>query len=350
MSDSNNSNEPTIEQIKQSLDIVTVAEMYSNEYGELVKSGANFKYKNDSSIVINPAKQIFSNFNGDITGGSVLDLVMYMEKLDLKAGINRLKELSSLDTYTIDPELQRKREQREKKAKKIDFQKLGYYGTLELKDASVLHRPIECLNESNELMYFIVPKELHKLFEAETLPAEYKDKIFYMFSSLVGWNKHFECPSIVLRDDNNRIVDLIAYRPNKPANYKDWSNPKYIYKNSHNRGENFLYPFRKEVQPIINREKYLIVGEGIKNGLNALLYSVPFITLESSSNKINDNLINYIRDYHSKGFNVICMFDGDKAGAKAYENFKLQSGLEVDNFLKFDSNQDFVNYLQSEGK
>ena len=340
------SNNPTIEQIKQSLDIITVAEMY----GELVKSGANFKYRNDSSIVINPAKQIFSNFNGDITGGSVLDLVMYMEKLDLRAGIARLKELSSLDTYIINPELQRKREQKEKEAKKIDFQKLGYYGTLELKDASVLHRPIECLNRSNELMYLIVPRELHKLFEAKTLPAELKDKIFYMFSSLVGWNKHFECPSIVLRDDNNRIVDLIAYRPNKPANYKDWSDPKYIYKNSHNRGEHFLYPFRKEVQPIINREKYLVVGEGIKNGLNALLYSIPFITLESSSNKINDRLLNYIKEYHSKGFSLICMFDGDKAGAKAYENFKLQSGLEVDNFLKFDSNQDFVEYLQSEGK
>ncbi len=143
----NSTNEPTVEQLKQSLDIITVAEMYSNEYGELIKSGANFKYKNDSSIVINPSKQIFSNFNGDITGGSVLDLIMYMEKLDLKAGINRLKELSSLDTYTIDPELQRKRKQKEKEAKKIDFQKLDYHGTLELKNTSVLHRPIECLNE-----------------------------------------------------------------------------------------------------------------------------------------------------------------------------------------------------------
>jgi len=339
--------EPTLEEIKQSLDIVTVAEMY----GELQKAGSSLIYKDDKSITIHPVKQIFSDFNGNIKGGSVLDLIMYMEKIDdLKNGIARLKELSSLDTYKIDPALQIKRKEKAKENKKIDFKKLGYFGTLELKDSAVIHRPIECLDEHNKLMYFIVPKELHKLFEAETLPAEYKDKILYMFSSLVGWNKHFECPSIVVRDDNNRIVDLIAYRPNKPATYKDWSDPKYIYKNSHNRGDDFLYPFRKEVQPIINREKYLIVGEGIKNGLNALLYSVPFITLESSANKINNNLINYIRDYHSKGFNVICMFDGDAAGAKAYESFKLQSGLEVDNFLKFDSNQDFVEYLQSEDK
>jgi len=339
----NNTNEPTLEQIKQSLDIVTVAELY----GELKKNGVNLSYKEDKSIVINPAKQIFSNFNGDITGGSVLDLVMYMEKVDLKTAIAKLKELSSLDTYKVDPSLQVQR--KEKAKKKVDFNKLQEWGNEELKLVGG-HRPIEYQTKQGKLIHFIVPSEIEKLFEAKTLPADYKQKLDYMFTTLVGWNKHFKCSSIIIKDDNGRIVDLIAYRPNKPDNYNEWSNPKYIYKNSHNRGDNFLYPFRKEVEPIINREKYLIVGEGIKNGLNALLYSVPFITLESSSNKINEKLINYIRDYHSKGFNIICMFDGDKAGAKAYENFKLQAGLEVDNFLKFDSNQDFVDYLQSEGK
>lgn len=340
-----NTNEPTLDQIKQSLDIVTVAELY----GELTKNGANFSYKEDKSLVINPSKQIFSNFNGDITGGSVLDLVMYMEKVDLKTAIAKLKELSTLDTYTIDPSLQIKRKEKAKDKKQVDFKKLQEWGHEELRLVGV-HRPIEYQTKEGKLTHFLVPSDIEKLFEAKTLPAEYKQKLDYMFTTLVGWNKHFKCSSIIIKDDSGRIVDLIAYRPNKPDNYNEWSNPKYIYKNSHNRGENFLYPFRKEVEPIINREKYLIVGEGIKNGLNALLYSVPFITLESSSNKVNDKLINYIRDYHSKGFNVICMFDGDKAGAKAYENFKLQSGLEVDNFLKFDSNQDFVDYLQSEAK
>ena len=339
----NNTNEPTLEQIKQSLDIVTVAELY----GELKKNGANLSYKEDKSIVINPAKQIFSNFNGDITGGSVLDLVMYMEKVDLKTAIAKLKELSSLDTYKVDPSLQVQRKSKAKK--KVDFNKLQEWGNEELKLVGG-HRPIEYQTKQGKLIHFIVPSEIEKLFEAKTLPADYKQKLDYIFTTLVGWNKHFKCSSIIIKDDNGQIVDLIAYRPNKPDNYNEWSNPKYIYKNSHNRGDNFLYPFRKEVEPIIHREKYLIVGEGIKNGLNALLYSVPFITLESSSNKINEKLINYIRDYHSKGFNIICMFDGDKAGAKAYENFKLQAGIEVDNFLKFDSNQDFVDYLQSEGK
>jgi len=340
-----NNNEPTIEQLKQSLDIVTVAEMY----GKLKKAGSNFIFENDKSITINPAKQIFSNFNGDITGGSVLDLVMYMEKLDLKSGINRLKELSSLETYQVDPALQLLRKEQAKQKKQIDFQKLGYYAQLELKETNVLNRPIQVVDEkTNKLLHFMLQPELQKLFEAKTLPAEYVDKIDYMFNNLIGWNKHFQCPSIILRDDKNKIVDLIAYRPKKPDSYDEWSNPKYIYKNSHNRGDDFLFPFRKEVQAIINRERYLIVGEGIKNGLNGLLYSVPFITLESSSNKINDRLLNYIKEYHSKGFSLICMFDGDEAGAKAHDNFISQLGLNVKNFLDFDSGLDFVDYLQKE--
>lgn len=342
---SNNTNEPTIDQLKQSLDIVTVAEMY----GELVKNGANYKYKNDSSIVVNPAKQIFSNFNGDIKGGSVLDLVMYMEKKDLQAGIERLKELSSLDTYTVDPALQIKRREEAEAKKVIDFQKLGYIGTLELK-AVGSKKPAEYLSKDGNLIGLLVFKEFEKLFETNRLPAEYKRKIDYLFTHILGWNDFFKCPSIILRDDINKIVDIIAYRPNKPENYDKWDNPKYIYKNSHNRGDSFLYPFRKEVETILNKpnaDKFLIVGEGIKNGLNALVYSVPFITLESSSNKTSDSLIAYIRGYYDRGYSIVGMFDGDKAGAKAHESFIAQSGLQINNFLDFNSGLDFVDYLQS---
>jgi len=338
--------EPTIEQLKESLDIITVAEIY----GELVKSGANYKFKNDASIVVNPSKQIFSNFNGDITGGSVLDLVMYFEKLDTKAGINRLKELSSLDTYIVDPALQIKRKEEVKAKKVVDFKKLNDWGIQELSLVG-MHRPIEYQDKDGKILYFLVPSELERLFETKQLPAEYKQKLDYMFSNLIGWNKHFNCSSIVIKDDSGRIVDLIAYRPNKPQNYNEWSNPKYIYKNSHNRGENFLYPFRKEVESILfkatNDDKYVVVGEGIKNGLNALIYSVPYIPLESTSNKISEKLIAYIRDLHEKGYDIIGMFDGDKAGKKAHENFIKHSGLQISNFLDFNSGTDFVEYLQS---
>jgi hypothetical protein len=379
-----NNTEPTVEQLKKSLDIIEVAGMY----GELVKSGANFKYKDDNSIVISPSKQIFSDFNGNITGGSVYDLVKIKENLTDHETIKRLKELNGLDTYIINPahQIQRKKEAEEKKV--IDFDKLDYIGKKELKAVGV-KKPCECLNKDNVLTHYIVFNEYKKLFETGTITADATAKINYLFKNLIGWNEFFKCPSIIIKDDNKRIVDIIAYRPVKPANFDNWTNPKYIYKNSHNRGSSFLYPFRREVETILSKQqsdKYLIVGEGIKNGLNALLYSAPFISLESTSNQLNKALLVYIESYQSMSFNIISMFDGDLAGAKAYLNFiknyypatfdnietfiKLKENIvladksnqsivlsnyiefinskdfKIKNFLKFDSNLDFVEYLQ----
>ncbi len=348
--------EKTIDELKKSLDIVTVAE----NYGELVKSGANFIYKNDKSIVINPAKQIFSDFNGTITGGSVLDLIMMMEKIwtppatptqeQIKEGIKKLKEFNGVDTYTINPALQIKRKKEEEKTKKVDFQKLGYIGMKEI-EAVGYRKPVLIQDEYNKPIGYNLSTEYQKLFETMLLPADAKAKIDYLYTHILGWNDFFKCPSIIIRDSKNKIVDIISYRPVKPESYDNWTDPKYIYKNSHNRGKDFLFPFRKEFEAILFKQvkdRYFIVGEGIKNGLNALLYSVPYITLESSSNKISDTLIAYIQDLVNRGFSLITMFDGDQAGAKAFYKFKEQTKLECKNFLDFNSGLDFVDYLQSE--
>lgn len=350
-------NEKTIDELKRSLDIVAIAE----NYGELIKSGANYIYKENKSIVINPAKQIFSDFNGNVTGGSVLDLIMMMEKIwippaiqtqeQLKEGIKKLKELNGIDTYIINPTIQIKRKKEEEaKTKKIDFQKLGYIGIKEI-EAAKYKKPILIQDEYNKTIGYNLSKEYQKLFETLLLPPDTKVKIDYLYNHILGWNNFFKCPSIIIRDSKNKIVDIVSYRPIKPENYDNWTNPKYIYKNSHNRGKDFLFPFRKEVEAILSKQikdRYFIVGEGIKNGLNAILYSVPYITLESSSNKINDTLIAYIYDLVNRGFSLITMFDGDKAGAKAFYNFKEQTKLECKNFLDFNSGLDFVDYLQKE--
>lgn len=347
--------EPTTKQLKESLDILEVAKTY----GELIKAGANYTYKDNKSITISPSKQIFSDFNGNITGGSVLDLIMLMENIwtppssqtkdEISQGIKRLKEFNGLDTYVVNPALQIKRKEEAKEKKVIDFDKLDYIGKKELKEVNV-KLPAECLNKDNVLTHYIVYNEYKKLFETDTITADAKAKINYLFKNIIGWNEFFKCPSIIIKDDKNKIVDIIAYRPVKPAKFDNWTNPKYIYKNSHNRGVDFLYPFRKEVETILSKQqsdKYLIVGEGIKNGLNALLYSAPFLTLESTSNKLSDELLSYIKSYHDKGYNIIGMFDGDKAGLNAFNKFLEQIKLPIKNFLDFNSNLDFVDYLHT---
>jgi DNA primase len=330
-----------LDTIKASLDIVTIAELY----GELEKSGANYRYKDDHSIVINPSKQIFSNFNGDITGGSVLDLIAYMEKLELREAIKRLKELAGADTYKIDPALQLKRNEEATKKKVVDFRSLGLFAKNDL-NAGQSKKPIPVMfDDSPQNNHLMVNGAYHKLYERKEFPLEYQKKFDYLHQKIIGYDEFFKCASIIIRDRHGKVVDKIAYRPIKPDNFDKWSDPKYIYKNSHNRGINFLYPFQEEVEKIINREKYIIVGEGIKNAVNALIYSAPYITIESTSNSIPKELINYLKEYQDRGFGIVCMFDGDKAGLQAYNRFKEQTGINADNHLDFSSGVDFTEYI-----
>lgn len=389
--------EKTLEELKNELDIVTVAE----NYGEVIKSGTNYKFKNDSSIVINSAKQIFSDFGkGNIKGGSVLDLIMLMENKDKPEAIKKLKSLNGINTYHIDPALQIQRKEEEKASKNIDLNSLSNFANNILENGKILNPFIKVYlpkTDPDDInIYYddlMFKTGYDKLFETSRLPKSYETKLNYIFNFLVGYDKFYDCPSIIIRDSNYNIVDYIAYRPNKPASFTNWNNPKYIYKNSHNRGSFFIFPFRKEIEKILfkdDHKSYVIVGEGIKNGLNALVYSVPFISIESTSNSIDTKLIDYIKDLTKKDYNLISMFDGDIAGAKAYlifiktyyedtsesindflkskENIVLAdksnekivlsnfisfiktNKFKTKNFLDFDSNLDFTDYIQSENK
>ena len=174
---------------------------------------------------------------------------------------------------------------------------------------------------------------------------EYQKKIDYLHAKIIGYDEYYQCPSIIIKDSTGRVVDKCAYRPIKPAKYEHWTEPKYIYKNTGFRGKDFLYPFQTEIEKIIKREKYIIVGEGIKNAVNALLYSTPFISMESASNMVDQKLIDYIVDFKERGFGIVCIFDGDKAGEKAFNNFIEQSTINAVNHLDFKSNIDFTTYM-----
>ena len=335
---------PSLDEIKASLDIVTIAELY----GTLQKQGANYKYEDDKSIVINPAKQIFSNFNGDITGGSVLDLVMYMEKLPLNEAITRLKELAGADTYHVDPakQIQRKKEASKKKA--VDFKSLGLFAKNDI-TAGQTKKPVPIILEDEHTKSYLSINEAYtKLFERTQLPLEYQKKTDYLHRHIIGYDEYFRCASIIIKDTTGRVVDKCAYRPVKPDSYENWSDPKYIHKNSHNRGNQFLYPFQKEVESILKKEDYFIVGEGIKNAVNALIYGVPYITIESTSNKANTNLLNYIKALLNNQYKVIAMFDGDKAGAVGFEALRKELGTDIENFFDFTSDDDFTSYISGE--
>ena len=327
---------------KEALDIVTVAEMY----GELVKVGANYKYKDDPSLGISPAKQIFNNYSDPAKEavGSVLDLIMYMEKCDLAAGIQKLKALNGVEEYHVDPAVQLKRKQKAS-TPKFSLHQIGLFGQNNLTAVSpYIPYLVDCGDGS---CYLQIKEPFIKLFETDKLDGTLDKKIAYVFTKLLGYDTFYQCPSIILRDSTGKIVDMVAYRPTRPASFNNWDDKtKYILKNSNFRGANFLYPFQQEMEKLMQINDVVMIGEGIKNGLNAYIRGLPFISLEGTDNETSEALIQYIHALLEKGFKIVGGFDGDKSGQKGFNNFKQLARLpKLENFLDFESGIDFTDFI-----
>ena len=256
----------------------------------------------------------------------------------------------------------------QKNKKIVDFDKLAYFAKQEL-IAGQNFLPVEVENQQK---YLKTNKIHHKLFETEKIDIKHKKRINYIFANIIGYSQYWKAPSIIIRDKNNKIVDLAVYRPNKPKNYQDWSDPKYIYKNSNNRGKKFLFLFENLVTTIIHRKEYFIVGEGLKNSLNALVYDIPFISIESTGNTIEDKFLSKIKSLIDQKLGFATFFDGDQAGQKAYIAFikkllkqeyqyqikddditapainilfKQISTIEAKNIVEFNSGIDFTTFV-----
>ncbi len=197
--------------------------------------------------------------------------------------------------------------------------------------------------------FLMVPKQLEKLFEGAYIEGVTKDVAEYVLCTKIGFDDFFSCPVIIVHDTNRDVVDLIRYRPQK----KGYENlPKYLQEKSENkpdgRGENFLYPFQIEMERLIKKEGFVFVGEGLKNAVNALIRSVPYISIESTSNVKNDKLIAYVNKLFQDGVVVYGAMDGDAAGEKAFNAISNKLAFSIDNLLDFDSGLDFTDYLRKE--
>ena len=348
----------TLAEIKAKIDIIQLAENYGFE---LKKHGNRYRAKRNllrdektSSLDFFEDTQKFYD-RGTATGGDVFDLVQAIENLSQNEAINKVKEMVGADTYSVT-----KREytpiQTKKESKEIDFNKLKKYALKELQDNKTKKPFIYEIVKERE-NGFIESREhkinvgstYSKLFETSTFDIEYKEKLDKLFSSIIGYSEFWDSPSIILTDRQNKVVDIVAYRPKSKETGEEIKGMKYYYKNQNNRGDEFVYPFEKLVNHIAKREKYIVIGEGLKNSVNALLYGVPFISLESTGNikHINQKLLDAIKDFRNKGFGLVTAFDGDEAGEKAYNEFLSFTGFEAENLFSFDSNIDFTDYLMS---
>jgi len=341
--------ELTLDKIKDKICIFQLA----NDYGFELKDSNNNKVRAKNNLIREEKTSSIDFFKdtqkfydrGTGSGGDVFDLVQMMENISPAEAIQKVKEMVGEDNYSVE-----KREYKPtivKEKKEINFNQLKQFAIKELIE-SKKNKPFiyeETTVASNGYKTekpnkINITTPYRKLLEVSILDIEFKTKINTLFSSIIGYSTFWQSPSIILTDRLNNVVDIVSYRPKNKETGDEIVGMKYYYKNQNNRGDNFVYPFEKLVKFIANREKYIVVGEGLKNSVNALLYGVPFISLESTESvkNIDVKLIEAINDFRKKGFGLVGGFDGDGAGAKAFlifiSNFKIEHKEQIELFLK----------------
>lgn len=357
-----------LDQLKKDVDIVE----YISKFLPLVKKGSNlvcccpFHGEETPSFTVSPSKQRFNCFGGcHGVGGDVFDFEMQYNKSSKIEAINKIREFDNSDyiPYNQVKNYQQIKESQEPIKTPEEIQKrLNNISMALLRNSSKINifKSTELeINQEKKYHVSIAPS-FQKLFEKNsfTIDKSLIKRISYILEKVLAYDTLFNCPAIIIRDHNSNICDISKYRPQKPAKFNNWGNPKYMYEKEENklknRGENFLFPFSREMEKLIDKNSFFFIGEGLKNAVIALLFGVPFISLESVSNGINQKLLEFIKE-KSKTKKIIGAFDGDgeseekdKKGKGAYLSAKETLGLEFDNLFAFDSDIDFADYLKDE--
>lgn len=345
-----------LQEIKAKLDIIEIARSYGFEFkgsGNRLRAITNLlREERTSSLDFFQDTQKYYD-RGTASGGDVIDLIMHMENLSQAEAIKKAKELAGMQTYNLHKKTPPAPQKKPVK-KEVNFNQLAKQAINEkttLKKMNVL-TPVQYVNDKDEVVKeeIILSKEFQKLFEAQSFEKKYEKRLRYIFDNLLGWSDFWKAPSIILTDRDNKVVDIVTYRPKDKETGQEIDGMKYYYKNFNGRGNRFVFPFELLVNRLALKEKYIVIGEGLKNALNALVYGVPFISIESTGNsvKLSNELLNLINAYLDKGFGVVTAFDGDEAGEKAYNNFIQSTGLTAENIWDFKSGVDFVEWLKAD--
>lgn len=366
-------NQKTISDLKKETNIVD----YIGSVIKIKKHGSSFKAccpfhgEETPSFSISPSKQIWHCYGCGL-GGDVLDFIQKYTPASKVEAINILRrytnneiptynqKIEPKETYTKQP-TQEPKSIEEIQSKLINIAKALINNNNKIKIFTLnypQHKPLEI----NTNIVCSIHETFIKLFEKQyflCLP-EHQKRLNYLLTNILAFDSFFKCPAIIIKDHKGKICDIAKYRPDKPDTFPEWSYPKYMYVKEEdklpNRGADFLYPFSIEMDKLISRYDFFFIGEGLKNSFNALVFGIPFISIESVSNDIRVELQEYIKE-KSKTKLIIGAFDGDDKldgngnhtkGYGAYLKAKDVLGLEFDNLFRFDSDIDFSDYLKNE--
>jgi len=335
-----------IEELKEKVSFITVLEDHGVEFRgggnrlrakvNPIREGGDFDFYQDT-------QKYYDHGTGD--GGDVVDFIEVVENLSKSDALSFLQEkyLNGADL----PNNYIKPTPRYKPVKK-DNDKLS--AQLEIKANKYLQASHK--RYKNKWSYMTlnvggienkvvrVAPYLEKLFEGYLIPTEEKFAK-YIFNRIVGYDSFFDCPVIILRDESEKVIDIVRYRPIREG-FDDL--PKYLYTKATEKPDStYLFPLQAQMQKIMMSEGYCFIGEGLKNAINASMMGIPFISIEGAGN-IKPELIEFLKSPRMDGISLLGAFDGDQAGVAAYR--KINKQIPMDNQFTFDSGVDFADWLR----
>ncbi len=337
-----------IEMLKQRIDILDVVESYI----PLKKSGGQYlalenplREEKTPSLRIYPETQSWYDF-GSGEGGDVIDFVKNIEHIETKDAVDFLEDnfLGGSDNSNMLRPIQR---HKAKPVKDNDFlqlkveRKAKYYlaSSHQKYKSNYGVMTLDVDGAINEVVR--VSPVFEKLFEGYIIPTDRKFAD-YLFSRVIGYDSYFDCPVIVLRDEDEKGVDIVRYKPQREGKLLDM---KYLYlRNTDKPDSNYLFPLQAQMQKIMMSSGYTYVGEGLKNSINASILGIPFVSTESASS-IKPELISFLKSDRMKNIVMIGAFDGDSAGERAYEKLNNEVSI-LNNKFDFNSGVDFSDYLK----
>ena len=301
--------ESTIERLKQSIDIVSVAE----NYVVLKKNGANFKAncplhgEKTPSFVVSPAKQIFHCF-GCGAGGDGIKLTMEIEKLSYPEAIEKL-----CDEYNIPIEYESGGSNVKKLSTNgLELYKKWCYVNLKsntsamqyLRDRGVSDKSIDDFEigyspSSDEVVQFMssTPIPIPESIEVGILGHD-NGRTYARFSNRIMFP---------IRDHIGKLCGFSGRTTvDHPAKYLNTADTPLFNKSS------LLYGLDR-AKDKISKLGYFIVCEGQMDVV--MMHQVGIVqSFASMGTALTDLQVKRIKRYAKKG---IVAYDGDKAGVAA---------------------------------
>ncbi len=344
----------TIQEIKDYIDIVEVVSTYTelSGRGNRLRAKPNPIREGGDFDVYQDTQKFYDQGTGE--SGDVIDFIEKVENLNRSEALSFLSEkyIGGSNITTTRP-LPKPRAKPVKKNNDL----LQY--RLEQKTKAYLNadvpKGIVNLNRLTNEKFSMVEVDgisnirvapiFEKLLEGYLIPG---DERFakYLFDNIIGYDRHYHCPIIVLRDESEKVVGYVRYRPQRDGKPLMQGNDPMKYKymsNAEKPDSNYLFPLQAQMFKMAKDQGYCYVGEGLKNAINASLLGIPFMSIEGAGN-IKPELITFLKSNRMKDIVMIGALDGDQVGETAYK--KISAEIPMPNEFDFNSGRDFTDFLK----